>query len=139
MKIEIQTFTDCRNFTKYTFYEIWFNDKIIGMEKKWWTKIGKLWLANLRPSFFLHTNNFIIEPNFVKCVFSKISTVSKSLVSLLKSLLKILKLKASAPRISTSLGNVLTSPNNYPGPRIFTIHENVQRQPTVIEQKQSIA
>ena len=46
-------------------------------------------------------------------------------VSLPKPLMEILKLKASGPRISTSLGNVPTSINNHPGPRISTILENV--------------
>ena len=35
MKIDIQTFTDFADYTRYTFYETWFNDKIvIVMEKK---------------------------------------------------------------------------------------------------------
>ena len=49
--------------------------------------------------------------------------------SLPKPLMEILKLKASGPRISTSLGNVPTSIKKYPGPKIS------QCQPTVIEQK----
>ena len=46
-------------------------------------------------------------------------------VSLPKPLMEIPKLKASGPRVATSLGNVPTSINNYPGPRISTILENV--------------
>ena len=45
-----------------------------------------------------------------------------------KPLPEILKLKASGPRILSSLENVPTWTNSYPGRRIFTSHENVPTQ-----------
>ena len=46
-------------------------------------------------------------------------------LSLPKPLMEILKLKASGPKISTSLENVRTSIKKNPGPRISTTLENV--------------
>ena len=80
MKIDIQFFTDFSDYNRYTFYETWFNDKIV----------------------------IVIE----KKMMDEDWQVTTS-VSLPKPLMEILKLKASGPRISTSLGNVPKSTNSY--------------------------
>ena len=80
MKIDIQTFTDLGDYTRYTFYETWLNDKnVIVMEKKMMDEDWQVMTS----------------------------------VSLPKPLMEILKLKASGPRISTSLENVLMSTHSY--------------------------
>ena len=99
MEIDIQTFTDFSDYTRYTFYETWFNDKIvIVMEKKMMVEDWQVMTSVSLPKP-------LMEILKLKASGPRISTSPGNVPTSINNY--------PGPRISTILENVPTSTNSY--------------------------
>ena len=99
MKIDIQTVTDFSDYTRYTFYETWFNDKIvIVMEKKMMDEDWQVMTSVSLPKPLMEILKLKASGSRVSTSFGNVPTSINNY---------------PGPRFSTILENVATSTNSY--------------------------